>query len=300
MNHDNIKYLVIDWGTSNFRAFALDENNQLIDRKALNQGLLEVPEGAFAEALESILKNWIHDYRALPIYMAGMVGSAKGWVNVDYVSTPVGVQDLLEKAYQSNLPWGPQAIILPGVSHSNKNSNYEVMRGEELQVFGLAKSHKLSDFSAILPGTHSKHVDYVDDKIQNISTFMTGELYSILSKHSILGKGFIQTSVASSDAFRKGVMDSQDGELSNRLFLTRTSWLFKQISEDGVLDYLSGMLIGFELRCVKQQAVFLVGSPQLCARYELACEQLKIQAQTVDGDECFLAGMNEIYKENSK
>lgn len=300
MNHDNIKYLVIDWGTSNFRAFAIGENNQLIDRKALSQGLLEVPEGAFAETLESILKNWLLDYRQLPIYMAGMVGSAKGWVNVDYISTPLGVQDLLEKAYRSNLPWGPKAIILPGVSYSNKNSNFEVMRGEEIQVFGLAKVKKLSDFAAILPGTHSKHIEYVGDQIQSIATFMTGELYSILSKHSILGKGFTQTSAQNSDAFLKGVTDAQDGELSNRLFLARTSWLFEQISEDGVLDYLSGMLIGFELRNIKRQAVFLVGSPQLCARYELACDQLKIKAEAVDGDECFLAGMNEIYRENSK
>lgn len=300
MNHDNIKYLVIDWGTSNFRAFALGENNELIDRKALSQGLLEVPEGAFAETLESILKNWLLDYGKLPIYMAGMVGSAKGWVNVDYVSTSVGVQDMLEKAYRSNLPWGPKAIILPGVSHENSNANYEVMRGEEIQVFGLAKKRELSDFSAILPGTHSKHVIYQDDKIKSIATYMTGELYSILSKHSILGKGFTLTSSQNSDAFLKGVVDSQDGELSNRLFLARTSWLFKQISDDGVLDYLSGMLIGFELRNIKQQTVFLVGSPQLCNRYQMACEKLEINAEAVDGDECFLAGMNEIYRENNK
>lgn len=300
MNHDDIKYLVIDWGTSNFRAFALCDNSEVIDRKALGQGLLEVPDGAFAETLESILKNWLLDYRELPIYMAGMVGSAKGWVNVDYVSTPVGIQDLLEKAYRSNLPWGPKAIILPGISYSNADSNFEVMRGEELQVFGLAKLKRLSSFAAILPGTHSKHVDYSSNKIQSIATFMTGELYSILSKHSILGKGFTQTSAQNSDAFLKGVTDAQEGELSNRLFLARTSWLFKQISDDGVLDYLSGMLIGAELRNIKQQSLFLVGSPQLCARYSLACDLLKIKTQAVDGDECFLAGMNEIYKENSK
>ncbi|MDU0356323.1 2-dehydro-3-deoxygalactonokinase [Paraglaciecola aquimarina] len=152
MNEVQVSYLVVDWGSTNFRAFAMDNTNQLVESKEAPLGLLQVQDGKFAETLETLLAAWLTDYKTLPIFMAGMIGSLKGWVNVDYVQTPAGAHDLVKKAHRFALPWGPEAVILPCVCHNYEGDNYDVMRGEEVQIFGLANVLQMDDFNAILLG----------------------------------------------------------------------------------------------------------------------------------------------------
>ena len=150
-----ISHLILDWGTTNFRAFAMSKEHELLSTKSLPLGLLQVNNGEFAQTLEQVLKEWLVAYQDLPIFMAGMVGSLKGWVNVDYVSTPANTKSLASKSYSFVLPWGAKAYIVPGVCHQYDEDKFDVMRGEEIQVLGLAQYLNSSDFVAILPGTHS-------------------------------------------------------------------------------------------------------------------------------------------------
>ena len=299
-----ISYLIIDWGTTNFRAFAMSAEHRLLSTKEAALGLLQVPDGDFASALQRLLARWLVDYTHLPIYMAGMVGSAKGWVNVDYAPTPAGGEKIAGKVHQFSLPWGatgsgktrPLATIFPGVSHLQHNK-YDVMRGEEVQLLGVAEKVKQSSFSAILPGTHAKHVCFQNNAITEFATYLTGELYSTLFSHSLLGKGLSQPQELDITPFIKGVEDSCEGALMNRAFLAWTCRLFQQLNEQQVPDYLSGMLIGYELREFKHSFAYLVGGHSLCQRYQVAANHLGIDTAYISGNECFLLGMTTLIKE---
>ena len=287
----NTAYIIIDWGTTNFRAFALNHEDELIDTKSLSKGLLQISDGAFAESLQVILEDWIEDYKPLPIYMAGMVGSAKGWHQVEYSQTPASLNSIDDKAFRFTLPWQAPAVIFAGVSHMNDEEQPDVMRGDEIQIFGLSIIQNAANFSAILPGTHSKHISYEQNNIASFSSFMTGEMFSILLSHSLLGKEVPVTNGFQTDVFLKGLNDVQNGKLTNKLFLNWSKRLFGQLKVAEVADYLSGMLIGYELQNVNANFVYIIGSQGLSQRYALACEALSIQAKIVDGNACFLAGI---------
>lgn len=290
---NKVDWLIIDWGTTNFRAFAMLDGGALVDKIEQPLGLLQVRDGEFAQELECVLKAWLGDYQHLPIYMAGMVGSAQGWVDVPYVPAPVASEQLALGAHQLVLPWGAKATIVPGVSYQNQQGDFDVMRGEEVQLFGLQHLIGEPSFCAALPGTHSKHVSVEQGELTQFRTFMTGEMFSLLAEHSILGRG-LPKQIASEPAFLKGVEESGGSDLTAKLFSVRTHRLFSNLSEESVLDYLSGLLIGQELKSLNTRHLYLVGGTRLCEHYQMACEALNVTNEYINGDEAFLVGMRQI------
>jgi 2-dehydro-3-deoxygalactonokinase len=151
------------------------------------------------------------------------------------------------------------------------------MRGEETQVLGVLQGLG-ADVLIGLPGSHSKWVEVVDGCITHFDTFMTGEVFAVLSKHSILGRTQQITEQFQAEAFDRGVQvalseDGRRGVLST-LFSARTLGLTAELSPQQQPDYLSGLLIGHELiglpERAKQQPIILVGAAPLCARYQRA------------------------------
>lgn len=288
-----IEYLIIDWGTTNFRAFAIDGSGQCIDKIERKMGLLSVADGQFSHVLADTLSNWLTDYQQHPIFMAGMVGSANGWLDVGYVETQASISSLAAKIHHFALPWGAPAYIVPGVSHLEPPGITDVMRGEEVQVLGLQGLCAYDDFCALLPGTHSKHVTVTQKYISQFSTYMTGEVFSLLVNHSILGKG-LPEQVEDRETFERGVFQAQqDRSLLTQIFSARTNLLFKNISPSHVHSFISGLLIGHELSQVKER-VYIVGGEALAKRYLNACQLLGIDAQIFDGDSCFISGIQMI------
>lgn len=167
-----------------------------------------------------------------------------------------------------------------------------------MQLFGLIEKTQNQKFTAILPGTHSKHAKVAAGEISQFSSFLTGEFYAILSQHSLLAKGLKPSNTLAPERFISGVKAGLKGKLTNRVFLTWTHRLFANIDDDTALDYLSGLLIGYELSELKAEKVYIVGGSGLSARYQLALEHLNIQSHIVSGDECFLAGMTHLIKEH--
>lgn len=288
-----IEYLVVDWGTTNFRAFAIDSSGQCIEKIEQKMGLLSVTDSQFSNALEDVLSGWLDEYQQYPIFMAGMVGSVNGWVDAGYVETQASISSLSSKLYRLPLSWGASAYIVPGVSHTELSGIVDVMRGEEVQVLGLRAQCGESDFCAILPGTHSKHVTVQQQQITQFSTYMTGEVFSLLVNHSILGK-HLPGQIEHEETFEQGVLQAQQHRsLLTQIFSARTHLLFKQVEACYVHSFISGLLIGHELSEVKDN-VYIVGGEALSERYFSACRMLGIRAQTFDGDTCFISGMKMI------
>ena len=164
------------------------------------------------------------------------------------------------------------------------------MRGEETQIVGALDLHPqlAAQSRLVLPGTHSKWVDVADGKITDITSFMTGELFAILRDHSILGR-FASDPAAVDDAFARGVIAAKDSiqGISPLLFSARSLVLMKRIAAGSSLEYLSGLLIGEELRCglisgARPDA--LIGDATLCNRYRVALSLFDIyDIPVIDG-----------------
>jgi 2-dehydro-3-deoxygalactonokinase len=153
-----------------------------------------------------------------------------------------------------------------------------------VQIFGALQLAQRDSATLVLTGTHSKLVKVDSGRVTHFNTFMTGEVYALLSQHSILGKTLDMTGAFDTDAFLQGVDQSQQsGSVLHHLFGVRTLGLFNRMPATAMTSYLSGLLIGEELRTQTKAArigpVILIGNETLTMRYALALQHLNIDSQ---------------------
>lgn len=272
----------IDWGTTSFRAYRLD-GQRVMDRLALPLGILAVPTGRFADALQGAIAPWLMAGER-HVLMSGMVGSRQGWVEAPYLPCPAAAADLANAAVR--VPFdGAEVLLAPGLSCADPAGVPEVMRGEEVQTVGALASAGI--FAQVcLPGSHSKWARIEDRRIRQFSTHMTGEAFAALRDHTILGRLMQDHAAADDPAFEQGVRRSADpGGLLHHLFGTRTLGLFNALTEAAAPSYLSGLLIGHEVRAASLDGVTLVvGDPILSQRYVHAIELLGGRAVLAPAD----------------
>jgi 2-dehydro-3-deoxygalactonokinase len=276
------KLVALDWGTTALRAYLLGQGGAVLAQRAQPWGILHLPEGGFDAALQGIAGDWLSATPGVPLIACGMVGSAQGWREAPYVPCPAGADSLVSGLTAFDVGGGARMHIVPGV----RNERPDVMRGEETQVVGAsASAPQLSGRSTLLmPGTHSKWVELREGRIDDFRTYMTGELFAVLRDHSILGRPARAAAAAhetSFEAFDRGVgAVMQGGGATGLLFSTRTLVLTGRLPPEQSLDYLSGLLIGDELRCALPAEVeapsaaaaslVLIGDDALCERYRRA------------------------------
>lgn len=271
----------VDWGTSRLRGYLIDNDGTVYARHDSEEGLLRVVDRDFEGALTRLIGAWPD---TLPVLMCGMVGSRQGWREAPYVDCPVDPARLVAGivAVPSRRPGGIR--IVPGIATRDEAGLPDVARGEETQVLGaLTRRADLTYW--ILPGTHSKHVQILHGRIVGFSTFMTGEVFALLKAHSILGRtmkaaGFDR--VAFAEGFRRA---AQSNGLLHHLFGARGRLLFGELAEQGVADYVSGLLIGHELKDARLPAkIGLIGEPEICRRYAHALSLVGREAVEVSPD----------------
>jgi 2-dehydro-3-deoxygalactonokinase len=262
--------IAVDWGTSNFRAFRLDADGAILSRRSSSRGILQVEGGQFADALRSEIGEWLANGEDR-ILLCGMIGSRQGWVEAKYLPCPAGISDLADAVTQ--IPFaGADLRLIPGVSGHDLDGIPEVMRGEETQAASLLDS-SADDRLVCFPGTHSKWIHLSGHKIASFITCMTGEIYAAVRSHTILGRIMTANNAVDNAAFLQGVARSANsGGLLHHLFGVRTLALMNQLKEEVAASYLSGLLIGHEVRAAMPTptSVHLVGAAPLCALYAQA------------------------------
>jgi|HubBroStandDraft_5_1064220.scaffolds.fasta_scaffold76959_2 2-dehydro-3-deoxygalactonokinase len=234
----------IDWGTTRLRAFRIDCDGRMLERRANGRGVGVIGDGQFDEALEAIIDGWPS---GVPILMCGMVGSRQGWREVPYQPCPVHATDLASHLCPVETRHG-RSWIVGGVRTIDARMLYDVMRGEETQIAGASTG--CGNELMITPGTHSKWTDVYGERIVGFRTYMTGEIYALLEKHSILGR-LMEGGAAPlhhEASFLDGVrLGFEDSALLHSLFSVRTQGLFAQRAPAMLASYLSGILIGSEV-----------------------------------------------------
>jgi 2-dehydro-3-deoxygalactonokinase len=297
VSDDQTALVAVDWGTSSLRAARLDAQGQVLEERALTRGIMTIPANGFAPFFEATFANWT---RAKGVFylISGMAGSKQGWKEAPYCPCPAGFDEVA-----AALTWiEPQRIaIVPGLRCEHAHAP-DVMRGEEVQIFGAMQLTGLRDGLFVLPGTHSKWVQVQNGCVTTFKTYMTGEFYALLSQHSILAKNLVTDAPFAADAFAQGVTAAQTSSgLLHAAFSARTLFLFSRISPSAVASYLSGLVIGEELRLqfanaagaapVAGRELVLIGSGTLTARYSLALALQGVRSRTL-GSEATWAGLH--------
>jgi 2-dehydro-3-deoxygalactonokinase len=285
-------FIAVDWGTTNRRAYLIDSAGKQAGEFEDSKGILSLSSGDFPAAIAEIRQK-LGDK---PLLLAGMVGSNRGWKEAPYVPCPATIDDVVAK-----LVWvGEREAIVPGLSFVG-DGRADVMRGEEVQLLGGVAAGMVDSNALVChPGTHNKWTVLHQARIHSFRTVMTGELFSLLKEHSILAD-FLQAPVDDDEVFRNAARHAVFNEsLPAELFSVRASVLLGQMKKEDAASYASGLLIGTDVRiglAVPTGAqVVVMGRPELTRLYAAALAQANREAIELDGERCFVAGIQEIAK----
>ncbi len=302
--------IVVDWGTSHLRAYLC---------KVMTDGQFEHVDSAYAlgvskcepnfqQELMHCIQPWAEQFGKLAIYLAGQIGSSIGWKEAPYLPCPVAPGKIAQSCLEFNCQ-GHKISVIPGVSCQLDDNNYDVMRGEEIQVLGwlqLHKSHSVGRHLLCLPGTHTKWVLIENGEIQLFKTAMTGELYDLLSNQSVL----IQQPTSNFDcaAFAKGAkytLESELGNFSHGIFSVRSKQLFGELSPEQASSYLSGLLIGSDVRAAinahqwqlnATTKVTIIGDAHLSQCFADVLTMQNISSEICEVSKTTLLGFSSVYQ----
>jgi 2-dehydro-3-deoxygalactonokinase len=288
--------VAVDWGTSSLRAARLDADGRAVEEREFPRGILTVPPGAFAQVFEEACGDWMKASGSIAL-VCGMAGSRQGWKEAPYAPCPASFAMVAAK-----LTWAVRGrvAIVPGLS-CDGDGVPDVMRGEETTAFGIMTMLGMEDGRIVMPGTHSKWVSVRGGRIDAFETFMTGEFYSLLRQHSILARTMsAQDGELDEAALLRGVDHAmQRGNLLHSAFAARTLSLFDRLDANTAPNYLSGLVIGEELRSqyfLGGGPLVLAGADKLTRRYAVALEYLGAPFRTV-GQQATWLGLHAIAQE---
>ncbi len=278
----SIRWIGVDWGTSRLRAWAMTADGVVLARSASNSGMGGLSRSDFEPALLALIGPWLADNKNIPVVCCGMVGSRQGWVEAPYRVAPTFPVAAGQMTYVEAQDQRISIHIIPGIA---QHEPADVMRGEETQIAGLLAGEP--DFSGVvcLPGTHTKWVRIKDKKICMFSTYLTGELFSLLAEKSVL-RHPVGAGGWDGQAFRDALESSitEPEKVAEHLFSIRAQSLISDLSRMEARARLSGLLIGLELGGSKAywdgRNVAVLGTDALAHIYH---EALKLQGATCTG-----------------
>ncbi|SMB80909.1 2-dehydro-3-deoxygalactonokinase (2-keto-3-deoxy-galactonokinase) (2-oxo-3-deoxygalactonate kinase) [Hymenobacter roseosalivarius DSM 11622] len=291
-------FLSCDWGTSSFRLRLVECEGLNVLAKAsskegnaataeLWQQAQQPPEQRLGfylailqkhlNTLEEAVETSLHE---VPVVVSGMASSTVGMMELPYKPLPFATDgsDLTTEILEPTNDFKHPVLLVSGIK-----SKDDVMRGEEVQLVGCRFETTAAAQLFLHPGTHAKHVLVRDGRAVSFKTYMTGELFSLLSKKSILAvsveEGGHLGEGNNRQWFEKGVQASQRANLLHNAFLVRTNDLFKKASKQENYFYLSGLVIGSECQDLLNNlpaSIMLAGEAVLLDHYSAALRMLGI------------------------
>jgi 2-dehydro-3-deoxygalactonokinase len=289
-------YVAVDWGTSSFRLWSIGKDGTILGERRSGEGMTTAAKVGFANVLQAHLDS-LSVPSDVPVIACGMVGARQGWVEAGYIDTPATLAAILTSAV--SVPGIDRDVrILPGLAQRLQQAP-DVIRGEETQLLGALAEGAKGEQLVCMPGTHSKWVRVVDGTVSGFSSFMTGELFDVISKHSILAQSIAGAEDADTEAFKAAVSAAftRPALATSLIFGARSGQLLHGITPAASKARISGTLIGVEIAGAmssagKDAAITLVVSGGLQALYETAFECLSLPYVTIDADAAVRRGLS--------
>jgi 2-dehydro-3-deoxygalactonokinase len=289
-------FIAGDWGTSRLRLYLCDAAG----------GVLARAEGAGAsvpgcpDRFAAAVAPWDAAHGVLPAVLGGMVGSTIGWREVPYLPCPAR-PEAIAKAALRFAHQGRSIAIVPGLSCTGPTGAPDVMRGEEVQILGALRLRpELARGRHVfcLPGTHAKWVLVEDGAVTRFQTALSGELFELLRRHSVLARdgGEVRPDSEICAQGLSYVRENPKVDLLHLLFSARSRVVTGAMAKEDAVSYLSGLIVGADVRAAVSLfglsgTVHLVCTPALAALYGRALAQYGLTAAVADGDGCALAGL---------
>lgn len=293
------KWIAVDWGTSSFRAYLI-KNNIVSDRIETKDGMKFINNNSFEKTFISLVENWLDDYQTTEVLASGMVGARQGWSEAPYQETPCDLNNIKFISPLIN----DNRIALKIFSGISQIDQPDVMRGEETQVAGFFNDNPDFEGSVCLPGTHSKWIKVKDQNIVKFQTFMTGELFEVISQNTVL-----MHSVKSNKTDQEELLKSVDlifknpSLFGNALFKLRADDLINSRNKIIYKSRLSGYLLGLELLGSidywKKSKIALIGNKELNKLYSYVLKDRVSSIVFYEAEDMTLKGLK-YFKEKIK
>ena len=290
-------WIAVDWGTTNLRAFAM-QGRAAIAEAVSEDGMGKLTRDAFEPALIKLISPWLSASHQTPVIACGMVGSRQGWNEAPYRTTPCTPLDPTALVLVPTTDKRITMRIVPGL---RQNKPADVMRGEETQIAGALALTPGFDGVYCMPGTHTKWVHISAGEVVSFQTFMTGEMFALLSTQSVLRHGM--TGGGWDDAaFDAGLSDalSRPEKIAANLFSLRAEGLLAGLAAPAARARLSGLLIGIELAAAKPywlgQPIAIIGADALSATYARALTAQGNTPSIMPANDTVLAGLTLAHK----
>jgi 2-dehydro-3-deoxygalactonokinase len=297
------RFLSCDWGNSTFRLRLVDAGKKEASGELLSDGgMAETyqlwqaaarPETERINFYRSILVRSVNNLpgtfdKNTPILISGMVSSSIGLTELPYQKFPFTwdiSQFIVGKIEEDEQFTNPLYLV------SGFKTDDDVMRGEETLLLGCDPGNE-GEKIFVFPGTHSKHVFVRDNRGIDFKTYMTGEIFNLLAEKSILrnavSKGIDEKS------FAEGLIAGKHVNLLHSAFSIRTRQLLQQVDSVSNYQYLSGLVIGAELKDLKNKdcPVYLVCSEHFKKAYMIGLDLMgfKKGVYYLDADDMLIKG----------
>lgn len=292
-----MKLISCDWGTSRFRVYLMDRKTLTVEASLSSEGGIASVNSAWQKQtkvnridffkqyllgqIQKLADNSRTNLTGLPILISGMASSSIGMLELPYAQLPFSIsgEDMVSHKLSASEVCPHEIYLFSGLASSS-----DVMRGEETQVVGLQNTIRAKKALVILPGTHSKHIRVGEGKVEDFSTYMTGELFATTSHSTILTHSVTATEIDKKtlfDEFTGGVECVDAKGYLSALFKVRTRTLLQNKTDTQNFAFLSGIHIGEELRHIKNldpdTEIIICASPNMAFLYRLALQALGIQ-----------------------
>lgn len=286
-------WIAVDWGTSNIRAWMISRGGSVVSSDSSDSGMAELRPDEFEAALLNLIGGWLTTDRRTEIIICGMAGAKTGWVEAPYRSAPCPPLASGETASPVVRDARLDVSIVPGVK--TDKPGHDVMRGEEVQVAGYLAGVPQFEGVLCMPGTHTKWVHVQNGAIVSFRTYMSGELFSILSRHSVLGPCLAADGWNETEFLRAvDTVLCRPESLAGQFFAIRAASLIAGLPPADATSRLSGSLIGAEIAAAKQywlgRDIVVVGAERIAGAYSSALTKVGAQPKTVDATQATLAG----------
>ena len=290
-------WIAVDWGSSNLRVWALDRRHKILDSFSSNDGMLSLETGDFEPLLLKQISNWVASDVNIPVLCCGMVGAKQGWLEAPYATVPY---NLMQETDSVKVICSDNRLDVRILGGLKQNNPADVMRGEETQIRGFLSDFADFDGIVCLPGTHTKWVHVSAGEVVSFRTFISGELFALMSEYSVL-KYSVNSEGWSDQEFKSAVSESISNpqKIFSHFFNLRADDLLNNVAKPVLRSKLSGYIIGAELAGAKPywlgQNVVILADNNLSKSYKAALEGQGIFAQEVDATKCTLDGLAQAF-----
>jgi 2-dehydro-3-deoxygalactonokinase len=289
--------IIGDWGNSNARLWLCAAGGSVLDeRRGPGIAPLRSDTDAIASAFAAMTAGWP---AMVPALLSGVVGASFGWRDAGYLPCPIALADIGGGAVRA--PTNERAVwIAPGIRCTNAWGEPDTMRGEELQIAGLAAARAGGAALVGLPGTHCKWARVEGERVTAFHSAISGELFALLCDHSVMVDRDACGAPHDAGAFAEGVSlarQAADADLAALLFAARGRQATGLMAPGAAPSFVSGIIIGCDIRTAIRDEraaalpLWLVGAPALTAHYTTALALWDRKANSVDGDAAMRSGL---------